>query len=491
MRAAAALALALLAAGCLSSGPSAPASVGAGAPGPGGWTLDCAQGAYSRAINASWDQACEARASHNPGPKEETWIAINPTDPDNVVVGAKDLDPSSSDHCVWNGVFVTHDGGKTWKDVVIGGKFADRKPDSPFYGYACNTDPDFQFTKDGALHYGVEMYQPEGIALPDGPVIPAPAPGAATQGFKILLATSHDGGDTWPDVITFQPDLGFTSDYSRMVVSPTTGTILEAIGSDGGAGCHVLRSTDGGKSADFRPVATKDGVPCGSSGDTAIAVSPNGVVVIVGGIGTAAATGNVRVVARSTDDGATWTDSNAGFAYRDIPAFKESQYRVGSNFELAYDLTDGPHKGTLYVAYASADRDEADVYVRSSTDDGRTWSPPVLVNDDASGPHQWMPNVAVAGDGSVHVFYMDKRHDPNHKLIDMTHAVSLDGGKTWTNERVSTVPYDGDLGRHQDGYAFIGDYLGVACSKADCWAGFPDASDGATTVVAAAHVHKA
>jgi hypothetical protein len=102
-----------------------------------------------------------------------------------------------------------------------------------------------------------------------------------------------------------------------------------------------------------------------------------------------------------------------------------------------------------------------------------------------------MPNVAVAGDGSVHVFYMDKQFDPQHKLIDITHAVSLDGGKTWTTERVSTLSYDGDLGRHQDGFPFIGDYLGVSCVAHDCWAGFPDASNGETTVIAAAHVHHA
>src|SRR5207245_2395891 len=123
----------------------------------------------------------------------------------------------------------------------------------------------------------------------------------------------------------------------------------------------------------------------------------------------------------------------------------------------------------LYCVYADATRDEADIYVRSSPDNGRTWRDPVLVNDDAPGAHQFMPNLAVAGDGSLHVFYMDKRYDPNHVLIDIVHATSLDGGATWTNERVSAVPYDGDLGVHQRGFPFIGDYIGVAAVGDDVW----------------------
>jgi len=504
---AAALSLTILA-GCASHAPAPPAAgtpqaALTGAPDAAGsaavaaatgWALDCTLGSYERAQNATWMQACEARASHTSGPKEETWAAVNPTDPDNVVIGAKDLNPDSSKGCVWNGVFSTHDGGKTWKDVTIGGTWASRQsdPTNPFFGYACNTDPMFQFTKDGALHYAIEEYNLAGQnaygPLPQNPTSGTLAAASVIPGWKIVLATSHDGGLTWPDLITYQPDLGVVTDYSRMTINPATQSILETIGSEAG-GCHLLASRDGGKTADiFRVVLTASGeTPC-----EAIAGSPGGTVVVVGGGVLPGEAGDSVVVARSTDDGKTFLDSNAGFGFKPVAAFKESHYRVGSGMELAYDLTSGPRKGTLYAAYAAADRDEADIYVRSSADDGKTWSDAVLVNDDPAGTHQWMPNVAVAGDGSVHVFFMDKRYDtPAHAAIDITHAVSLDGGKTWRNERVSSVPYNGDLGRHQEGFPFIGDYLGVACGATDCWAGFPDASNGKTTVIAAAHVHLA
>jgi hypothetical protein len=63
--------------------------------------------------------------------------------------------------------------------------------------------------------------------------------------------------------------------------------------------------------------------------------------------------------------------------------------------------------------------------------------------------------------------------------------MSLDGGATWTNQRVTTVSWDGDLGKHQEGFPFIGDYTGIGTSGDEVWGAFPDASNGKTTVIAA------
>jgi hypothetical protein len=466
-----ALGLLLLLAGCVgkTAAPSTPQGLA------GIWALDCTLGAHERAA-APWAHDCLARASHGPAPKQETWIAINPTDPRNVVIGAKDVDPAYSSKCVWNGVFVTHDGGASWRDVHIGGTYAERQadPTSPYFGYDCNTDPMFQFTKDGALHYLVEVYHFLGqeYNTPTHDVLGQPG----LLGWKILLATSTDGGDTWPQVIAYQNDLVHPTDYSRMAVSPATQSILSVIGSTSG-GCHLLASRDGGKSADlFRVPLTQGGdAPC-----QAIAGSPAGTIVIAGGGGAPTEGGAGIVFARSTDDGRSFLDANVGFRHKAIQQFTESEARVGSGLELAYDLTEGPRTGTLYAL------DEADVFVRASKDDGRTWGAASRVNDDNGTSHQWLGNLAVAGDGSVHAFFLDKRHDPRHRLVDVTHAVSRDGGATWSNERVTAVSFDGDLGRHQSGAPFIGDYIGVAAQGGEVWAGVPEASNGKETVIAAA-----
>ncbi|MCA1812489.1 MAG: glycoside hydrolase [Halobacteriales archaeon] len=471
-------------------------------PGPGanaaGWALDCGLGSAER-VQGAWLQDCEARASHTDGQKQEIWLGVNPKDARNVIIGAKDLNPQSSQSCVWNGVSVTHDGGRTWKDVVIGGTFASRQPGDPFFGYSCNTDPMLAFSADGTPHYVVELYN---LAGPNGsgPLGPDPQFGRALllAGWKLVLATSHDGGDTWPDLVTLNQGDGIAAinDYSRMTVSGKTGTILTAINTFSGgpfflAGsaytvCTVTAASGDGGSVRQPVIVTSDpasGNP--NFGCQGIAVAPDGTVVLAGA-------GDPTQWTTSTDDGQTFATPHAGFPIRGIPGvFNESQYRTGTNFEVAYDLTDGPNKGTLYCIYAARDRDEADIYLRSSKDNGATWGDAVRVNDDAPGSHQFIPNLAVGSDGSVHAFFMDKRYDPRHELIDITHAWSLDAGKTWRNERVTNVSFDGDLGKHQEGFPFIGDYIGAGASGNEVWGAFPDSSNGKTTVVAAARVVRA
>src|SRR5438552_4488313 len=255
-------ALAFLA-GCAAPGARVtPASVGAGT--LGAWRLDCGFGAIERPHDPAWQQDCVARGSHTPGPKAEIYLAVNPNDTNNVIIGSKDDDPESSTYCVWNGLAVTHDGGKTWKDVTIGGKWYERDPTSPYYGFACNTDPDLAFDAKGDAHYAVELYN-LGSPSASGPLGPDPTSRRAifTPGWKLVLATSHDGGDTWPLTVTEDASDGVTDiiDYHRTVVSPKTQSIVTAIRATSGGpvaltgavytDCHVLVSRDGGKTAEL------------------------------------------------------------------------------------------------------------------------------------------------------------------------------------------------------------------------------------------------
>jgi len=486
--------VALAASGCFgkTAGPAGAAATA----GMGGWHLDCS----FIPTNASWPQRCETQATFTPGTKAEPWIAINPTNPRNVVVASKDMNPTSSKSCVWNGLGVTHDAGATWHGVTIGGPFSERSPGSPFYGYACDTDAMFQFDAHGDLYYGVEMYDLEGV-LPI-PRVQDPT-GAWNQagpfawGWKILLATSHDGGDTWPDVITFQEGQPTETDYSRMIVSPTTGTILEAINNiSGGITCHVLSSRDGGKTAALPAKAT----PLDNPADSicrSISVSPTGTVVIGfrDGLKAGVAGGERRVAfVRSTDDGKTFLDGNGAFPYKPIPdpfPNMKAPSRNGQQFECKYDLVSAAGKGTLWCITAEdpAGNGDANVYVRFSKDDARTWSDPVQVNDPAVGHEQWMPQLAIAQDGTLHAFYFDRGYSDGH-LVDVTHAVSTDQGKTWRSERVTSVSWDPDTGRHQDGYPWIGDYIGADAVGDDVWATVPDTSLGGPPQLAAIHVVK-
>jgi hypothetical protein len=101
-----------------------------------------------------------------------------------------------------------------------------------------------------------------------------------------------------------------------------------------------------------------------------------------------------------------------------------------------------------------------------------------------------MPNLAFAADGSMHAFFLDRGYASGHD-VDVTHAWSLDGGRTWRDERATNVSWDPDLGRHQSGIPWIGDYVGAASAGNDVWAAFPDTSLGGEPVMTAIHVEKA
>lgn len=102
---------------------------------------------------------------------------------------------------------------------------------------------------------------------------------------------------------------------------------------------------------------------------------------------------------------------------------------------------------SLYVAWADGRNDDLDVFLRRSTDGGRTWTGPVRVNDNRvrDGTDQYMPKVDVAPNGRVDVLFYDRRRDPSNILNDAFLAYS-DDAEDWTNHRVSSAPFDSRVG---------------------------------------------
>ncbi|MHB8605750.1 MAG: sialidase family protein [Thermoplasmatota archaeon] len=505
------LALAVVSSGCISNLNLKPAST-ADSLAAAVYKQDCA------IRTADWNDTCTARASHiDKGWQQEISTAVNPMDPGNVIIGSKEVGTDASENCVWNGLAVTKDGGKTWKDVHIGGdKFADRQPGSPYYGYACNTDPDVAFGPDGTAYYAVEMYNlggPDSGGLLGVTKLYTHYEAIANVGSEFVLATSHDGGLTWPDSVVMDLGDGVVAfhDYSRLTVNPVTKTVLLAFGTydtpgtltllapttppASGVFISVVTSTDGGKTANKPVIVT--GSPQNQDfgeyniGD--IAVSPDGKTVSLDAEGF---DGNYYLF-QSRDDGQTWSAPAKMFKVNGLNGVPNVKFRAGSGTEIVYDHgANSPWKGALYEVHAENVSGHGDIWFEKSMDNGKTWAPPVTVNDDATActtaavtcyPNHdhWMSNVAVTDDGAIHVFFMDRRWDAANRLIDLTYAVSTDGGKTFVNHRVTSQSFDGDLGKHQDGFPFIGDYLGLDSSGNTVWAGFPDSIIGRTVIAAA------
>ncbi|MGD0711123.1 MAG: sialidase family protein, partial [Bacteroidales bacterium] len=126
------------------------------------------------------------------------------------------------------------------------------------------------------------------------------------------------------------------------------------------------------------------------------------------------------------------------------------------------DRSNGPGRGNVYVL-ASVTRysnnDTADVMFSGSTDGGHTWSTPVRVNDDVSTTnYQWFGTMSVAPNGRIDAVWLDNRDAPyGSDSSALYYSYSTDQGTTWsTNEKMSALfdPHTGYPNQNK-----MGDYF--------------------------------
>ena len=169
------------------------------------------------------------------------------------------------------------------------------------------------------------------------------------------------------------------------------------------------------------------------------AVGPNGEIYV------AWAGPSGIVFDRSMDGGDTWleedihvADMPGGWAM-DVPGI----YRTNGMPITHCDRSGGPYQGTIYVCWADQRNgpDNTDVWLSKSTDQGNTWSEPKRVNDDSSGRHQFFPWMAIdQTTGYLYFVFYDRRNYEDNQT-DVYMAVSVDGGESFANFRISESPF--------------------------------------------------
>jgi hypothetical protein len=391
------------------------------------------------------------------GNESEETIAINPTNPDNVVIVTNVAEGFS-------GLFegISFDGGTTWATKIIAtGQTAD-DPNDPLGDSCC--DPSIAFDQYGNLFLAY-LYNIE---------IPAP------------IALSTDGGLTFnliaqiakPDKVTGvgqrQGTFRFT-DQETIVTGE--GMVWLVVNGGGPMVATGARVTGLGQVGSFAPAAVIPGTNNCTYGD--VAIGPGGQVMNVCTL-TESGQGGGKLFVNVDPDGlgpapfgsrVAVTDTHVG-GFDFIPP--QPDRSVDAEPGLAWDRTGGPHAGRAYLVYTLENKnesDDTDVLVRYSDDHGATWSQPTRVNTDTTRNSQFLPKIALdPTSGQVGVIWYDARNDLGQGGPGDTDGIANTDAQVWgafswdgrtftPNLRISAGTSNShDSGNHID----YGDYSGLA-----------------------------
>jgi hypothetical protein len=393
--------------------------------------------------------------SNEPGPQSETSIAINPSDPSQIVAGSNEIF-----RLPMRGYF-SSDGGAHWGAVDL-----PLPPPLTTNGTDFGSDPAVAWDTHGNVFYSyIVVFFSSGF--PNG---------VAINGTEMAVARSSDGGRTWMSTyFALQTGQAKFNDKPYIAVgdgpsSPHRDTIYVAWDRFGGSssssnGVLVSHSTDGGQTFSA-PVSASSTAP-GPKGDIGADpfVSPDGTLHVAWHD----VQNNAIVEASSADGGRsfgpTHTISPTQVAF-DVAIPAQASRRALVYPACGADGSTGPNRGNLYCSWMDQTAaNGTDIFMSRSADGGNTWSAPLRVNDDPTGVandqfNQWLS--VDPSNGSVNLSWNDTRNDPAHLSTDVFFAQSTDGGLSFgKNVQVTTAPTNetccgADLGNQ------YGDYEGIA-----------------------------
>jgi hypothetical protein len=443
------------------------------------------------------------------GPASEVTLAGNPKDPRNLVGGAKDFTlgtdpaPGCSKYNVWSGVYWSRDGGATWGNALMPGYPGDANA-TLLSHYTCNSDPVVVFGADGTAYYsGLAYGSAQGAST--GGLCPGDQ-AAPLCGGSVWLARSQDGGATWGDFVNVAVSDSRTvgldkqwfatdpSNAGNLVMTwiqftAVAAYFLIAASFDGGLTWTpplTLAELDAPVHQFAMPQFGNDGSVYvvwhnfGAAGPTGL--PPPAVPLPVGQPGTP----QVMFTKTQAAGSPSFTPAVGIAPVHDIRSpLANGEFRTTSIPSLAVQRA-GPHAGTLYVVWADQQGDQSDILFVKSSDGGATWSAPAKVNQDATANDQFMTWVTTDEEGGVDVAFYDRGYDANNTLLDLTVARSVDDGATWRQVRVTTQSWAVPEGcYHQQGFPFIGDYMGLVASDGALHPFWADGRSGRCEVMTA------
>jgi hypothetical protein len=279
----------------------------------------------------------------------------------------------------------------------------------------------------------------------------------------LFVRRSVDGGKTWEanhiPVIEHATEPGMPWEDKPYIVSdtskgPYSGNLYVGWTRWTLTDSEILlsRSTDDGQTwskpieIDSRPGLPRD--DNGAAEGFAGAVSPDGTLYAVW------SEDNDIVLASSRDGGKSFSPARPIIHTAPIMFGVQTLDRANGFPQIAVD----PRSRRLFVTWSDYRNGDVDVFCATSTDEGKTWSAPVRVNNDGvhNGADQFFQWLAVdPTDGAANIVFYDRRGDRENRRQIVVLARSTDGGLSFENYAWTTDPFEA-------GGFFFGDYSGIA-----------------------------
>jgi hypothetical protein len=400
------------------------------------------------------------------------FLAVDPENPDHIVAATPEMRNRTCR------LMRSLDAGRTWK-------LMDAFPSPQSYPFCfhtsgTSTQTPIAFGRDGVVYYALNGWDNQDVGSGSD------HPGTYAN-FSVLVARSNNLGETW-DPVMVRDARGKTGAGQAENNRPINGLAVDSkTGSTDtvyvgwsqsfpqatpaqASQTVIATSTDGGRTYGepvkvvgdyYKTVANKpDPEKWGGSSPTLTVDDEGNVYAIFYASATGQPAGsqnNSILLAKSSDKGKTFTVTEV--------APPSGFYQAGAIMDWS---SEGGSDGTLHIVYedkvATPGTDSAallgdrDVFTRRSTDGGKTWSEPKMLNDDPWDPKdgghtQNNPSVRVAPNGRVDAVWWDFRNDQGQFQNDVYYSYSEDNGATWSkNIRANDRSIDRRIGVWSNGY---------------------------------------
>jgi hypothetical protein len=376
----------------------------------------------------------------NDGPADngdnEVDIAINPTNPQNLIADWNDYGPGGS--C---GLGYSTNGGRTWHTSWLRG--VTPEGGNPTFDYGAG-DPSVGFLSDGTA------------------VLSCAAWGASkSQPSAIFSSRSTDGGRTWEPVhqLTFGQSLGHLQDHNMLTIDRYHDRALVAYSVWNGyrARSYALISSDDGRTyqgpyeiaSDYKANAV-------DRFDVSLAGAPDGTIYATSGIWQFVNEWNEQAVVVSQMRPGE-TKFTRSVKVRDlVPA----PYNLpGELWRTSMQASIGVESdGTVDLLTGDFVTGNLDIYLARSSDHGLSF--PSQVNLTSDPDDEVMPWLSIAPNGRLDTIFYD--YNRSTGLMDAVYGQVAHGGSTMTRTVLQTgIDGDAQPPRGPDGTPFMGDYLGI------------------------------